>query len=242
MNELRLAFGLLTTLPVRLPKVTRSSAGWAMTLAPLTTAPLLVMVALAHWSVRHAWLSPLLAALLVVAAGNALTRGLHLDGLADTADGFATPRDPLAAMKASDVGPAGVVALVLVLLGQVAALELLLPWDSLTLAAGAAVLTSRVVLAWGCCSVVPAASPDGLGVMVAGTVPVWRAALGSLVVLALSAVAGWPGVVAVVVGLAAGLVLLLRARHRFGGITGDVLGALVEVGLLAGLVGAVLAV
>ncbi|NEC49139.1 adenosylcobinamide-GDP ribazoletransferase, partial [Actinospica acidiphila] len=55
----------------------------------------------------------------------ALTRGLHLDGLADTADGLGSGRpaeDALRIMKQSDVGPFGVLTLVLVLLVQVAAL------------------------------------------------------------------------------------------------------------------------
>ena len=51
-----------------------------------------------------------------------MTRGLHLDGLADTADGLGSAKpaaDALRIMKASDIGPFGVVTLVLALLGQV---------------------------------------------------------------------------------------------------------------------------
>ncbi len=73
------------------------------------------------------WLgaSPLLAAVGSVAVPAVLTRGLHLDGLADTADGLGSGKpaeDALRIMKQSDIGPFGVLALVFVVLGQVAAL------------------------------------------------------------------------------------------------------------------------
>ena len=54
-----------------------------------------------------------------------LTRGLHLDGLADLADGLGSGQPAATAldiMRRSDIGPFGTVTLVLVLLTQVAAL------------------------------------------------------------------------------------------------------------------------
>ncbi|MYV40156.1 adenosylcobinamide-GDP ribazoletransferase, partial [Streptomyces sp. SID1328] len=68
---------------------------------------------------------PLLAAVASAAVPAALTRGLHLDGLADTADGLGSGKpaeQALAIMKRSDIGPFGVLTLVLTLLAQVAAL------------------------------------------------------------------------------------------------------------------------
>ncbi|GAA3105764.1 hypothetical protein GCM10020254_59560 [Streptomyces goshikiensis] len=62
---------------------------------------------------------------MTVAVPAALTRGLHLDGLADTADGLGSAKpaeDALRIMKQSDIGPFGVVTLLLVLLIQAAAL------------------------------------------------------------------------------------------------------------------------
>jgi cobalamin synthase len=58
------------------------------------------------------------APVVVVAAGALLTRGLHLDGLADLADGLGSGRpagDALSIMKRSDIGPFGVVGVVLAL-------------------------------------------------------------------------------------------------------------------------------
>src|SRR6202012_5273031 len=67
----------------------------------------------------------LVAAVLAVGSLAVLSRGLHLDGLADLADGLGSRRPPAEApalMRKSDNGPCGVVTLVLTLLIQVAAL------------------------------------------------------------------------------------------------------------------------
>jgi adenosylcobinamide-GDP ribazoletransferase len=76
-----------------------------------------VAAAVLELAARWGRTGPLLAAVLAVAALALLTRGLHLDGLADQAADQA-----LAIMKRSDIGPFGVVTLVLTLGVQVAAL------------------------------------------------------------------------------------------------------------------------
>ena len=251
MNELRLAFGLLTAVPVgRLPEVSRRSAGRAILLAPLTTVPLLVVLVAAHLVVRHAGVPALVVAALVLFCEALVTRAMHLDGLADTADGLSAGYDAessLRAMKASDIGPSGVAAVVLVLLLQAACLSVLLAAPSGAVAAGVAWVGSRQVLSWACRREVPAARRTGLGAMVAGTVPVVAAVAGSLglAVAGWGAVwagggRGWVGPVVVAVPVLCSLALVRRANRRLGGINGDVLGAVVEVALTAGMVMAVL--
>ena len=257
MNPLRLAFGLLTAVPVgRLPSVDRRSAGAAMLLAPLTTLPLLALVAAAHGAVRVG-APPLLAAALLVTAGALLSRAMHLDGLADTADGLSAGFDAetsLRAMKASDTGPSGVAAVALALLLQVASLDALLGSASGASLAALAWLGSRHSLAWACRRGVPAAQPTGLGALVAGTVGrtglAVAAALLGLVAMGLSALAQpepsdtalWQGLAVVVAGLLAAESVLRRCRRRLGGVTGDVLGAGIEASLTVSLViGALLA-
>ena len=180
--------------------------------------------------------SPLVAGVLTVAATAGLTRGLHLDGLADTADGLGSYRDrarALEIMRKPDVGPFGVVVLVLVVLAQAAAAAELLtrPWLSALASIAVATAAGRLAIAVACWRRVPAARPEGLGAMVAGTVgmPTLLVAVVVLGAVSLLASPAWLGPVALAVGLGAGAGLLAHAVRRLGGITGDVLGAVCEV-------------
>jgi adenosylcobinamide-GDP ribazoletransferase len=181
----------------------------------------------------------LLGAALAVALLALATGGLHLDGLADTADGLGSRRpadQALEIMRRPDAGPLGVATLVLVLLIQVCALASLpRGWPA---AAGLvlAAVTSRVavVLATGS----PSARPAGFGALVAGRTSaaaraVTVAGLLAAVVaagLALGGVAAAArGVLAAVAGLAVAGLLRGAARRRLGGMTGDVFGAIVEL-------------
>ena len=235
---LRLAVTLLTAIPLNGTPPggstpTRRAAGAAMAWAP-AVGLLLGALAAAVLEVadRYGHTGPLLAAVLAVAALAAGSRALHLDGLADLADGLGSrqPADQaLAIMKRSDIGPFGVVTLVLTLLVQVAALAQAVHLGRGAPAVIAAAVAGRLALTWACRRGVPAARGTGLGAMVAGTVP-----LATAVVLTVAALAaGYPFGLMIVAGIAAGLAASLAltalAVRRLGGITGDVLGALVEV-------------
>ncbi|MCP2344480.1 adenosylcobinamide-GDP ribazoletransferase [Nonomuraea roseoviolacea] len=277
-DGLRLAVGLLTIFPVRVPRVDRRTAGAAMGSAPVVGLVLGLVACLPLLLPGP----PLLGAVLAVGALAVLTRGLHLDGLADLADGLGSgkPADQaLDIMKKSDIGPFGVMTLVITLLAQIAALTAAGPFALVT-----ACVTGRLALVWACRSGVPAARPGGLGATVAGTVrpaTAWRVTAAALIVAALAgvvlaawtsashpppvtaplewgpatapsdrtsaplgltpaALSGWASAVvapiAMAAGLGAALLLLRRARRRLGGVTGDVLGALVETATTAALV------
>lgn len=241
-DGVRLAAGTLTVLPVPAPRVVGPRvAGVAMVLAPLVVLPLAALAGLVVWAGDAVEAPPLVVAALAVAVLAAGSGILHLDGLADTADGLAVQGDRarrLEVMRRGDVGPAGSVALVLVVLAQVSALAGLAgdaPASAVTLVL--AVGASRATLAVACARGVRPARADGLGSGVAGSVP---PAVAVAVVAALGVVArlvdGWHGVAGVVVALAVVAVLLLVARRRLGGVTGDVLGAAVELALAGYLV------
>jgi adenosylcobinamide-GDP ribazoletransferase len=235
---LRLAMTLLTAIPLNGtgrggPAPSRQAAGRAMTWAPavgllLGTAAAAVLELAARWGRT----GPLLAAVLAVTALALLTGGLHLDGLADLADGLGSRQradQALAIMKRSDVGPFGVVTLVLTLGIQIAALAQAQALGRGAPAVIAATVAGRLSLTWACRRGVPAARSTGLGVLVAGTVPPAVPLVLTAAALAAASAFGLIVVVAVAAGLAASLALTVLVVRRLGGITGDVLGAQLEI-------------
>lgn len=246
VNAIRMAVGTLTVLPVRAPAVDRVTAGRAMVLAPAVGLLLWLPVAALLQVADDAGLSPLLTAALSIGVLALLTRAMHLDGLADTADGLGSGRPALEAlevMRRGDVGPFGAVTLLLTLLVQVTALGQLVATGGDAIGVGAALVVSRLALPLACLRGVPAARRDGLGSAVAGSVPrplalvaVALAFAPGLVLVGLGFAVGLEVVVVAPLGLLAGLAVGWRAVHRLGGITGDVLGAVVEATFTASLV------
>ena len=233
---------LLTAVPVpaRWAPSTRGVLRWAP-LVGLVLGGLAAGVAVAF----AGWVSPLVGAVLAVGALAALTRGLHLDGLADTADGLGPLRDrerALQVMHQGDVGPFGVVTLVLTLLLQVACAAVLLSAGGGWLPLWAAVVLARLAMVRTGLSGVAVAAGSSLGRAVAGTVSrTWWAAAVLLGLLApvggallLADPRGAAGLLAAgVAGLLAAELVHRRAAARLGGTTGDVMGAMSEVAMTA---------
>jgi adenosylcobinamide-GDP ribazoletransferase len=248
-------------------RVPRSVQGLALALSWLTVLPVRVrgddVAGAAPAALRWA---PLVGALLGAAAGGLVvlgaaagvpgaiaglvavgflalaTRGMHVDGLADTADGlgcYGPPERALAVMRDGGAGPFAVVTLLVTLGLQVAALASLAGRDAVAAAALAAA-TGRAGFAWCARRGVTAARPGGLGATVAGSQAPWVAPLWWLALAAagVAAVPGrpWQGPLAVAVAAATVLALSAHTRRRFGGVTGDVLGAATELAVVAALV------
>ncbi|WP_246081932.1 adenosylcobinamide-GDP ribazoletransferase [Nocardioides litoris] len=223
----RLATGLLTALPVRGPhfdgEPSPAVARATMLLAPVAVLPLGALVAAVLWLGDLAGLPSYAVGLLAVGAVALGTRALHWDGLSDVADGLTASYDPersLAVMKTGTSGPAGTLATVLVAGLQAAALAALAD-DPLL--AGGAVCLSRCALWIVCASPVPPARWDGIGGAFTRTVPVPVAVVGGV----LTGVV--PGLVVVA--------LVRRCTRRLGGVTGDVMGAAIELCLTTMLLG-----
>lgn len=227
---LLIALQFLTRLPIRLPGMPApEQLGRSLLWYPLVGLLLGALLAGLAW-VLGAVATPLAAALLlalwVLASG-----GLHLDGLADTADawvgGLGDRQRTLTIMKDPCCGPIAVVTLLVVLLLKFAAL-----WALLEAGAWAALLlapllgrSALLLLFLG----TPYVRQGGLGSAMAAHVPTlagWRVLLAVGLACLL---AGWSGVLALAVAL--GLFALCRRAllRRIGGTTGDTAGAILEL-------------
>jgi adenosylcobinamide-GDP ribazoletransferase len=246
VRGLALALSWLTVLPVRAvpvgvpleARVAAAAIRWAPVIGGLlgAAAGVLLLGALA------VGVPPLVGGLLAVAFLALASRGMHLDGLADTADGlgcYGPPERALAVMRDGGAGPFAVVTLVLVLGAQAAALAALAahPAGALLAAVATAAAAGRAGVGWAARRGVPAARPGGLGATVAGSQPPW-VAIAWWVALAAAGflVIGWRGPLAVLSAAALTVAVSRHTARRFGGMTGDVLGAVSEVGTTAALV------
>ena len=252
-NPLVVALGLFTTMPMpSVEIIDPRMAGRAMAAFPVVGLVVGVLAGGLTW--LAGWLAgPLLGAVLGMAALAWLTGALHLDGLADTADGLGSRKpaaQALEIMRRSDIGPMGVIVLLLVLLVDVAALSRL---SAVEPVAGALALVAATVL--GRVSVVMAttpsnvgARPDGFGALFHGvtsrsTARVWcGAGAGVAALLGWLALGIWGAVgfaIAAASALSAGWFWRKHLERRLGGMTGDTFGSIIEATQAVFLVSAV---
>jgi adenosylcobinamide-GDP ribazoletransferase len=170
--------------------------------------------------------APVLA-FVVLALGAILTRGLHLDGLADWADGIGAGRDrerALAIMKDPHTGAFGAIALGLDLVGRFAALVVLLGAGRGVWIVAAATISRTAQVGWA--AFLPYARADGTAAAFVRGARVWHfAAALALGAGLLFAMGGAPALALLAGGLSVAAAFGFHARRRFGGITGDLLGA-----------------
>ena len=167
---------------------------------------------------------PVLAAALVLVVDLGLTGMLHVDGLADTADGVLPHLDRerrLEVMRAPDAGAFAVGVVAVVLLTRFAALATDLVDPLALVAVWAASRTLMAVIP----AAVPYARPTGLATPFIGGSSWWIGAWIVPAAVVAGVAQGALGVVAIVAGIAGGAGVVLLARRRLGGFTGDVLGA-----------------
>lgn len=236
MRALLLAIGFLTRLPVPAhaygdPGAKAASLVWY----PLVGVLIGLLLGVLAWLLRDT--PTLLSSALLVTAWVALTGALHLDGLADSADawigGMGDREKTLAVMKDPRCGPAGVVALGLVLLLKYAALA------SLGSAPCAALLLAPVLARAGLTALfltTPYVRSGGLGTALSDAP---RRACGmALMLTALGCVLfGGRGLLALLLAAAVFGLWRQACLNRLGGCTGDTAGALAEMMEVAVLVG-----
>ncbi len=265
LDGLRLAVTLFTVAPLKAARADRAAGRRAMLWSPLVGAALAVIAAGVVYVARkvfpgpdvwvHAdrtalFIPPLLASALALITLALLTRGLHLDGFADTVDGLASHKpapEALAVMSDGPIGALGAVALMLLLLTDALALSTSVLEHHGTQALLMAVVTGRVAMLWACTPGIRAAKQSGMGALVVGSVPRIAAAAWTVALLAgawcyglfdseVGSVHGAVrAVLAVLVALLVAWAVRAHAVRRLGGITGDVLGALCEIAVFVSL-------
>ncbi len=237
-----IALQFLSSLPIRLPGMPApQELGRSLLFYPLVG----LLFGVILWTLNGLLLGAplLLHAALLLTAWVLLSGGLHLDGLADSADawlgGFGDRERTLAIMKDPRSGPIAVVTLVVVLLLKFCALLALIEQQHAVLLIIVPVIGRSALL--GLFLTTPYVRAGGLGQALADHLP----RLAGKQVLAVSALAcvligGLSGAFAVV--LAALVFVWLRRvmLRRLGGATGDTAGALLELLEVAVLVGVVL--
>ena len=185
-------------------------------------------------------LPPLPVAALVVAGLVAVSGALHLEGVADTADGFLSARSrdlALEIMRDSRAGAMAVIAVVLLIVVKVA-LVTAVPSAHLWRIVLLTPLAGRSALVVNM-AVLPYARPDGLasvfsasleGLARRGLTLAWAVAVFLASAWLLS---GWAGITGGVVALLLCLAFAAVCWRRIGGYTGDTLGAACELAELA---------
>lgn len=230
MRAFWLAVQFLTRLPTPRVGIDAAARGMSVLFYPLVGLLIGALLALLHWPL--ATTDAGLEAALLLFAWVLLTGGLHLDGLADSADAWVGSHGDrtraLAIMKDPYSGPAGVAAVVLVLLVKFAALSALLgesAWEALVVAP----LFGRTALV-ALLLTTPYVRPQGIGAEHAAHLP--RAgAVSVLVAVGVATVAflEWDGLWLLAAVAAAIYGLRYLMLRRLGGTTGDTLGAGCEI-------------
>jgi adenosylcobinamide-GDP ribazoletransferase len=228
MKYFRIAFGLMTTLPIRLPDDWQTGdSGRASVWYPLVGLVIGGLTWLTWMGATRLFPAPI-AGILTLILWVTLTGGLHLDGLADCCDGLlasTTVECRLEIMKDPRLGTFGGIGLVLTLLLKAAVLSSLTPQSAFGIMLAAS-LARWCILPAG---LLPLARPSGMGADFKAGFRPWFIAVGAIIPLTLSIILGIRGLVSLAAGLIASAVVLRLAKSRINGVTGDVFGMTVEV-------------
>lgn len=228
MRTLRIAFGLMTTLPFKLPEDwSAGDSGRAAVWYPFVGLVIGALTWLA-WKGASLRFPPLVTGTLTLVVWVVLTGGLHLDGLADCCDGlFASlpPERRLEIMKDPHVGAFGAIGLILILFLKAAVLTSLTPASSLGILLAAS-LARWCLLPAG---LRPLARPSGMGADFVAGLRRSSMILGAIIPLMLAILLGLRGVLSSLAGVGVAGFILWLAKSRIGGITGDVFGMIVEI-------------
>jgi adenosylcobinamide-GDP ribazoletransferase len=175
-------------------------------------------------------------AFIIIVVWEFLSRGLHLDALADTADAFiagGSRERILAILGDSRIGAFGVMAIALLLIGKFALLSSL-PWERARNALLLACILGRYTPTLLAC-VFPSAKEEGLGSLIISSSGLTELAVATAIGIVPSVFLFRMPELYASAGLVVSLVFSLYVWKKIGGLTGDTLGACVEITELAAL-------
>jgi len=231
MYHFLIALQFLTIVPVRLRRQPQAVDLNASLLFFPLVGLLLGLVLTCLW-LAAGFLPYGVRAMLVVLAGVLFTGGLHLDGLSDTVDGLACSGDKarrLALMRSGSSGPMGIAAMTLDILSRWVILSSM-PGHYVIWAMPAGMMFSRWLQSFAC-AVFPYARPEGKGSGFIGRGnPAAVVFSGMSVLIVLWFIFGWPALAAAGLALSAAVIFLRQVNKKIGGVTGDVIGAVNEIG------------
>jgi adenosylcobinamide-GDP ribazoletransferase len=231
--DLRIGISFCTRLPVASATPTTEGdvarASWTFPIGGLVVG---LIGSLVYWLAIHLNVAPLPAAALTLASTMLLTGAMHEDGLADTADGLGgkTRERKLDIMRDSRIGTFGACALLA---------SVMLRWSTIADIAEPRFVATALICAHVAARaslpafmrLIPSARSDGLA-RSAGQPP-WSSVVAAIVlgVICLLFGFGVAGTALTLLLLVLGGLLIARiAATQFGGLTGDVLGALEQIG------------
>ncbi|MDD4924566.1 MAG: adenosylcobinamide-GDP ribazoletransferase [Dehalococcoidales bacterium] len=224
-----IALQFLTIIPLPFKKQGESKdIASSLVFFPVVGLLIGLLVFLVNWGLGEVF-SPVVSTVLTLLFWVLISGAMHLDGLADSCDGLggSTLEKRLEIMKDSHTGVFGVVGVCLLLLVKFAAIVSLSGWDRETLVLAPVFGCWAMVLA---ISAFPYARKEGLGKSFKQGSNKLRLAIATVIALATAVLlAGWWGVVIMVVISLVTLVAGFFFKSRLGGLTGDTYGAIKEV-------------
>lgn len=228
-NGLLSAFRFLTVIPIPFKKDAPFIPKDTVRFFPLVGLVIGVLLALLDWGFTWCF-NPVIAAALDVIVLIGLTGALHIDGLADSGDGLFSHKPTakiLEIMKDSRIGSMGMATVVVVLLVKFAALTSISEHRFIMLLLIPAF--ARMGLVFAMVYLPYLRKTDGLaGPFFVQKLP-WLFLLFLALICAAAGFCYWQGVF-VIAGFVVSTALLLLFYHkRMGGVTGDMLGAMIEV-------------
>lgn len=236
MNLFLVALQFLTILPIRIKKEVRL----AKSLAYFSLVGLFLGLCLVVLEYILAYFLPTsIVRLILIVFLIAITGGLHLDGLADTIDAIAsrkTGENGLKIMRESTIGPIGVISILVFLLAKYIAIGEFFGWRLYAM-----LLLFPMVGRMGivtACYLFPYARDEGTGKIFIGNAGIKEFIIAGLTSFVVGFLLFGPRAL-FILGCVIVVVVFIGKyfTRRFGGITGDTLGFINEIGELVALLG-----